>query len=110
MQQIVLNDTPTFPCLLPFLPLLPLLSDSFIALLYPTVWFYLGVAFVGTLAVFVARKQFMQSRSTSGPASSECFSGFAARSPLASSILVSAPFIFQQPRAAQRIARHSTSP
>lgn len=37
-------------------------AETTISLLYPTVWLFLAIAFVGTLPVFVARKQYLQSR------------------------------------------------
>jgi hypothetical protein len=40
-----------------------LLADTFFALLYPTVWLFLLIGFMGTLPVFVVRKQFLSSQS-----------------------------------------------
>lgn len=36
-------------------------AETTISLLYPTVWLFLVIAFAGTLPVFVARKQYLQS-------------------------------------------------
>jgi len=37
-------------------------AETTISLLYPTVWLFLAIAFVGTLLIFVARKQYLQSK------------------------------------------------